>query len=380
MFNPENLANNIKKCRMKLGLTQQELAEKLYVSSQAISKWESGQSVPDLANLTLLSDIFSTSVDKIIGHKLTSGGKVFLGIDGGTSKTEFVLVDEHGSVINRIVLEGCNPKISGLEKTLSVLKFGIDKMLVVRPDISGGFAGITGIMYGNHMASIKEFIESTYPLLKLKVDKDACNIVSSVPEFENCAAMICGTGFAIYVRRDGEYHRVGSWGYLLDNMCGGYGIGREVIRASLAEQDGFGPKTLITPLVCAKLGNRIVESIDKIYSEDDGFIASFASFAFDAYSKGDKVAEKILDESVGQMTDILKYALDTYKCDNNVVLAGGLLNNGVLADLLERNMGSAVRFVIPELPPIYGACVKACQSYGEMKDDFFENFKKTYYV
>ena len=105
MFDPEVLAANIKKCRMKLGLTQQELAEKMYVSSQAISKWESGQSVPDLANLTLLSDIFFTSVDKIIDHKLSYGGKVFLGIDGGSAKTEFALIYEDGRVINKLVLD-----------------------------------------------------------------------------------------------------------------------------------------------------------------------------------------------------------------------------------------------------------------------------------
>lgn len=40
MFRPEVLAGNIKKYRIRKGLTQPELAEKLFVSSQAISKWE----------------------------------------------------------------------------------------------------------------------------------------------------------------------------------------------------------------------------------------------------------------------------------------------------------------------------------------------------
>ena len=44
MFQAEVLSANIKKYRSKLGLTQPELAEKLFVSSQAISKWECGVS------------------------------------------------------------------------------------------------------------------------------------------------------------------------------------------------------------------------------------------------------------------------------------------------------------------------------------------------
>lgn len=380
MFNPENLANNIKKCRMKLGLTQQELADKLYVSSQAISKWESGQSVPDLANLTMLSDIFFTSVDKLIDHKLSSGGKVFIGIDGGSDKTEFALIYEDGSVINKFHLDGCNPKIFGLDKTLSVLKCGIDKMLAVTPDIHGGFAGICGVMYGEFISKIKSFISGNYPLMKLYIDKDACNVVSSVPQFEECAAMICDTGFAIHVRADGEFHKVGSWGYLIDDVCGSYGIGREVIKAALACQDGFGKETAITERVCEKLGTPVLEdSIDRFYSEDGSFIASFAPIVFEAGEMGDEVAMNILDNATDQMANMLKYVLDTYKCDRNVVLAGSLSKYKILERFLKEKMGSEVNFVIPDLPPIYGACVKACKRYGTMSDGFYDNFKKSYY-
>ena len=160
MFNPEVLSGNIKKCRIKLGLTQTELAEKLYVSGQAISKWESGQSVPDLANLSLLSDIFSTSVDKLIGHKpYAADGKVMLGIDGGVTKTEFVLCTEDGHVINRLVLDGCNPKVCGRKKTYAILKSGIDTMLMMRSDIYGIFAGISGVMTGGNLPKLKSFLK-----------------------------------------------------------------------------------------------------------------------------------------------------------------------------------------------------------------------------
>ena len=46
-----SLGNNIKIFRKKLGLTQDELASQLYVTSQAVSKWESENGLPDTAQI-----------------------------------------------------------------------------------------------------------------------------------------------------------------------------------------------------------------------------------------------------------------------------------------------------------------------------------------
>ena len=379
MFNPEILADNIKNCRRKLSLTQTELAKKLYVSAQAISKWESGQSIPDLTKLTQLADLFSTSVDKLIAHAPIAAERAFLGIDGGTTKTEFVLVNEDGCVIHRLLLEGSNPKISGLEKTLSVLKRGIDRMLLVREDIQGIFAGITGVKYGNRIQKIKEFLSSAYPLINVTVDTDSSIAFSSIPNLDNFAAMICGTGFAIHAKVGNEYHRVAAWGYILDNMCGGYGIGREVIRAALAEQDGFGDKTSMTPAVCERLGSRILDDgHDDIYSEGAGFIAEFAPIAFEAYEAKDAVATKILNDSAEQMSKVLTYALETYGCSGTVVLTGGLAKSRSLIDLIRNKISTDVTFISAPLPPIYGACLSACTIYGRAGNDFYDIFKKSY--
>ena len=49
-----DIAKVIKEARIKKGLTQQELADSVYVTRQTISKWELGKSVPDEASLNLL--------------------------------------------------------------------------------------------------------------------------------------------------------------------------------------------------------------------------------------------------------------------------------------------------------------------------------------
>ena len=59
------LAENIKALRKKKGMTQEELAENLHISAQAVSKWETGQSCPDVEMLPKLAIIFDTSLDKL---------------------------------------------------------------------------------------------------------------------------------------------------------------------------------------------------------------------------------------------------------------------------------------------------------------------------
>ena len=58
-----NLSEKILYCRKKAGLSQEALAEKLGVSRQAISKWETGESVPELSKLVLLARAFDVTTD-----------------------------------------------------------------------------------------------------------------------------------------------------------------------------------------------------------------------------------------------------------------------------------------------------------------------------
>lgn len=61
-----NLGDKIKECRKQAGLSQEQLAERLNVSRQAITKWETNKGIPDIANLIAISDEFGLSLDELI--------------------------------------------------------------------------------------------------------------------------------------------------------------------------------------------------------------------------------------------------------------------------------------------------------------------------
>lgn len=60
------LSNQIKKYRAELKLSQEDLAEKVYVSRQTISNWETGKNYPDIHSLLLLGSVFNVSLDELI--------------------------------------------------------------------------------------------------------------------------------------------------------------------------------------------------------------------------------------------------------------------------------------------------------------------------
>ncbi len=57
----------LKSIRIKNNLTQDEMAEKLLVTRQAISRWENGETEPNIESLKLLSTIFNISINTILG-------------------------------------------------------------------------------------------------------------------------------------------------------------------------------------------------------------------------------------------------------------------------------------------------------------------------
>lgn len=61
------IANRLVELRKKHNLSQEELAEKLGVSRQAISKWERGEASPDTDNLIELAKIYNVSIDELLG-------------------------------------------------------------------------------------------------------------------------------------------------------------------------------------------------------------------------------------------------------------------------------------------------------------------------
>ena len=62
------LAEKILSLRTARGMSQDDLAEKLEISRQSVSKWETAQSTPDLDKIIRLADLFGCTIDELFGR------------------------------------------------------------------------------------------------------------------------------------------------------------------------------------------------------------------------------------------------------------------------------------------------------------------------
>lgn len=60
------IGDKLKNARLKKSMTQEEVAEKLFVSRQSISNWENNKTYPDIGNVIALSDLYQISLDELL--------------------------------------------------------------------------------------------------------------------------------------------------------------------------------------------------------------------------------------------------------------------------------------------------------------------------
>lgn len=63
------LSKNLQELRKRFHYSQEEVAERVGVSRQAVAKWESGETVPDLANTMALASLYDVTLDDLVNHQ-----------------------------------------------------------------------------------------------------------------------------------------------------------------------------------------------------------------------------------------------------------------------------------------------------------------------
>ncbi len=134
----QTIGKRISSHRKRLGLTQEQLAEKLGVTAQAVSKWENDQSCPDIATLPLLADIFGISVDAILGREQEMTCRV--GQTEEESSGIHVSVDEDEP--DEFSFHYCNSKRFSFGVALLVLLVGVLQLAAVLLKWEVGFWSI----------------------------------------------------------------------------------------------------------------------------------------------------------------------------------------------------------------------------------------------
>lgn len=356
MFDQKKLSENIRKFRTAKGITQTDLAELLHISPQSVSKWECGATVPDIENLCMMAEKFGVPVDLLLGCNVEDE-KIMIGIDGGGTKTEFVLFNDIGTILERLKLGPCNPNAVGLDNSIALLKKGIDDLLATHSGVCGIYIGASGFLTGGNGKKIENSLKTAYPQILIQCETDITNVIASATSAENCAAVICGTGSVVFAKEKDKLTQITGWGYLLSRGGSGYDIGRDALLAALEDDEGIGEHTLLTALVGEMLDGPVKSCVSQIYRKDQSYGASFAPLVFAAFEMQDAVAARILSENAKQIASVINYTLTRYDCQKRVILAGGLLANRTdYLAMVKEYLQPDITVITPKTPQVLGAC------------------------
>lgn len=372
MKNNIDFGHNLKKLRKKFGFTRVQLAEKLFYSEKSIEKWETGGAVPPIATICQIAEIFGVTVDVLLFARQVNI-KYLLGIDGGGTKTEFLLTDLDKNVINRVVLGASNPVDIGIEKTEQILEQGISEVCrgMDLREISL-FAGISGGITGQNKSLIYNFL-SRFSFGLIDNGSDTENAISIALAEEDGIAVIMGTGIIAFAQQNGVRHRIGGWGYLIDKGGSGYNFGLDAIESALKYKDGRGGSPLLLELVEDDLSKPIEDSIGIIYKRGKSFIASFAKCVFTAFCKGDIEAEKIIDRNVKEVAQMILTGCKILGDKNpKIVICGGIANQEeVLRPFFEKYLdGQEITFAGSE--PVVNGAILLAEKLSQQKDNSVE--------
>lgn len=370
-------ARNLRHFRKRRGLTQSQLAEQLFVSTQAVSKWERGESTPDISHIRALTALLQISADVLLGTH-TNAQDALLAVDGGGTKTEFALISPAGQLLQHLVLGCSNPNNCGMEGSFQVLCQGIDQLLQSNYRILGLYIGCAGMSSGNNGSTMTALLKKQYPGIPLRCESDICNILACARDPGNAIAAICGTGCVVYATANGTLIRAGGGGWKLDPVGSGYELGRRALLAALEHRDGTGPETGLTAAVEQRLGGTVWAHIPALYAADASRIADFAPCVLQAWQTGDPVACAIVEENCRRLALLIEKTRSKSPHATQVLLTGGVVtNNAPYRQLLIRYLPEQLEVDCFRHPPVWGACLQ-CAKLCELPTPDIQNFMPQY--
>lgn len=376
-LDPGRLGQNIRLYRTLRGITQTELARRLFVAPQSVSKWERGENIPDLGRFYALARELGASMEALVGSQMEE--QTYIGIDGGGTKTEFVLINRRGELLNHIVLGPSNPNTCGLEGACGVVLQGLAFFCPREMNVHGIFFGGAGLGTGNYAKEIRARLRKEYPDIEVNCGSDILNVIACSSQPDNCIAAISGTGAAVFATENDRLVRAGGGGYLFDRGGSGYDMGRAAIAAALEDRDGTGPATRLTALVEQALGGSAWDHIAQLYQKDVAYIASFAPLVQQAYREKDDVACAILEGNALRLAQLIAACRKKAPRAKVLVLAGSQLqkNEDFLRQVAQR-LDPDLKLELPDWPPVWGACLRCMRLCGVEELPTPERFLKEY--
>jgi N-acetylglucosamine kinase-like BadF-type ATPase len=306
--------------------------------------------------------------------------RVFLGVDGGGTKTHFVLVDGNGDVIAASEAPSSYHLQIGIEGLRGVLAKGVAAVLaqarIAAADVVHAFFGIPA--YGEDSetkARLDALPESMLGHTRYTCGNDmVCAWAGSLAAADGIN-IVAGTGSGAYGERRGNTARAGGWGEVFGDEGSAYWIAVEGLNTFTRMSDGRMPRGPLYELFRTSFG--VTEDLDLcakvMNAHTRASIAGIAQLVTRAAREGDSAAVHIFDHAAHElaaMIETVRVALQFEPAEPvPVSSSGGVFNTGalILRPLLREleQQSPSYELRAPLVTPSLGAAIYAAKLAGD---------------
>lgn len=301
-------------------------------------------------------------------------------VDAGGTSTRTVVLDPDGDCLGYAVAGSGNPIAVGPEAAAASVAQSVAEALARASLQSTRVRSVLLAMAGAGSPSVAAEVRARLAVVGLDrpvvFESDLLATYFSGTHESDGYAVISGTGAgAIRVEEGRQVAVADGLGWLLGDDGSGFWIGHRVVRAVLADLDGRGPATALTPLLLARLGVAapsgagdrapIIAVVRTLYDAAPVRLADFARLVFEV-AAGDGTADRILDDAAAALEQTLS-AVRSPIVTGPVVFGGGILGRGgQLVERLVAARGAVEVRVVAD--GVLGVCVLALRSAGRDVD------------
>jgi N-acetylglucosamine kinase-like BadF-type ATPase len=307
--------------------------------------------------------------------------KTFLGIDGGGTKTDFLLIDESGRVLASHQAGSAYYLETGIDALQRMLVTGIQVTLqeaaVPVAQVTFAFIGLPA--HGEDSALLRRLdgiAAAVLPVERHRCGNDmVCGWAGALAGRDGIN-VVAGTGSIAYGEFESRCARAGGWGELFSDEGSAYWIAREALTLFSRMSDRRAPKAALYDLIRERF--RLREDLDlcaAVYGPPPlarSEVAALAPLVAQAARAGDPAAHRLFEMAAQELAAIVHAVRDQLDVSPQTSLpvsySGGMFRlDGLLTPLLEAALRLGDRryeFVAPRLPPSAGAVLYAAKLAG----------------